>query len=58
MYGESRYTEVKEEVAIHLKKVDYKPVNIPFVPISGWAGDNMIDTSPNMPWYTGQCYKA
>eukprot|EP00904_Undaria_pinnatifida_P004835 jgi/Undpi1/1481/HiC_scaffold_11.g04871.m1 len=53
MYGESRYTEIKEEVATYLKKVGYKPVKIPFVPISGWAGDNMIDKSPNMPWYKG-----
>lgn len=53
MYGESRYTEIKEEVAIYLKKVGYKPVKIPFVPISGWAGDNMVDKSTNMPWYKG-----
>ncbi|CAM9827190.1 unnamed protein product [Pylaiella littoralis] len=53
MYGEPRYTEIKEEVAIYLKKVGYKPAKIPFVPISGWAGDNMIDKSPNMPWYKG-----
>ena len=53
MYGEARYTEIKEEVAIYLKKVGYKPVKIPFVPISGWAGDNMVDKSANMPWYKG-----
>ncbi|CAM9430979.1 unnamed protein product [Hapterophycus canaliculatus] len=53
MYGEPRYTEIKEEVAIYLKKVGYKPAKIPFVPISGWAGDNMIDKSTNMPWYKG-----
>jgi len=53
MYGESRYNEIKEEVSSYLKKVGYKPVKIPFVPISGWSGDNMIDRSPNMPWYKG-----
>lgn len=53
MYGEPRYTEIKEEVAIYLKKVGYKPAKIPFVPISGWAGDNMIDKSTNMAWYKG-----
>jgi len=36
-----------------LKKVGYKPAKIPFVPISGWVGDNMIDRSPNMAWYKG-----
>lgn len=53
MYGEGRYKEIKDEVAIYLKKVGYKPAKIPFVPISGWAGDNMIDKSPNMSWYKG-----
>lgn len=23
------------------------------MPISGWNGDNMIESSTNMPWYTG-----
>ena len=50
MYGEARYKEIKQEVSGYLKKVGYKPMKIPFVPISGWAGDNMIDKSDNMPW--------
>jgi len=52
-YGESRYEEIKNEVGAYLKKVGYKPAKIPFVPISGWAGDNMIDRSTNMAWYKG-----
>ena len=28
-------------------------MKIPFVPISGWSGDNMTDRSPNMTWYKG-----
>merc|ERR1711998_415202 len=53
MYGEARYKEIKQEVAGYLKKVGYKPMKIPFIPISGWAGDNMVDKSTNMPWYKG-----
>eukprot|EP00640_Fibrocapsa_japonica_P001850 CAMPEP_0113943390 /NCGR_PEP_ID=MMETSP1339-20121228/23218_1 /TAXON_ID=94617 /ORGANISM="Fibrocapsa japonica" /LENGTH=446 /DNA_ID=CAMNT_0000948247 /DNA_START=88 /DNA_END=1428 /DNA_ORIENTATION=+ /assembly_acc=CAM_ASM_000762 len=53
MYGEGRYEEIKTEVSAYLKKVGYKPPKIPFVPISGWVGDNMIEKSPNMPWYKG-----
>ena len=53
MYGEARYMEIKEEVSQYLKKVGYKPAKVPFVPISGWAGDNMIERSTNMPWYKG-----
>lgn len=36
-----------------LKKVGYNPDKIPFIPISGWVGDNMITRSENMPWYKG-----
>jgi elongation factor 1-alpha len=53
MFSEARYNEIKDEVSNYLKKVGYKVAKIPFVPISGWAGDNMIEKSPNMPWYTG-----
>merc|ERR1712151_685513 len=52
-YAESRYKEIKSEVAAYLKKIGYKPMKIPFVPISGWEGDNMIDKSTNMAWYKG-----
>jgi len=52
-YSEARYKEIKQEVSGYLKKVGYKPLKIPFVPISGWVGDNMIDKSSNMGWYKG-----
>ena len=28
-------------------------MQVPFVPISGFQGDNMIDRSSNLPWYKG-----
>jgi len=52
-YSEARYKEIKSEVSGYLKKVGYKPANIPFVPISGWHGDNMLEKSDNMKWYKG-----
>merc|ERR1711916_350975 len=52
-YAESRYTEIKDEASAYLKKVGYKPAKIPFIPISGWNGDNMIEKSDKMPWYKG-----
>jgi len=52
-YSEERYTEIKREVSDFLKKVGYNPDNILFVPISGWVGDNMLEKSPNLPWYKG-----
>merc|ERR1712136_725879 len=35
------------------KKVGYDPKKVPFVPISGWVGDNMVDATTNMTWYKG-----
>jgi len=26
---------------------------VPFIPISGWNGDNMLEKSDNMKWYNG-----
>jgi elongation factor 1-alpha len=52
-YSEKRFLEIKEELINYLKKVGYNPAKIEFVPISGWHGDNMIEKSPNMPWYKG-----
>jgi len=52
-YDQQRYKEVKAEVASYLKKVGYKPMKIPFIPISGWTGENMTQKSQNMPWYIG-----
>ena len=52
-YNKERYEEIKGEVSNFLKKVGYKPAVIPFVPISGWHGDNMIESGDNMKWYKG-----
>ena len=53
-YGEDRYLEIRKEVSAYLKKVGYNPDKIDFVPVSGWVGDNMIEKSPNTPWYKGR----
>lgn len=52
-YSEERYNEIKKELGGFLKKVGYNPDKIPFIPISGWNGDNMIEKSTNMNWYKG-----
>ena len=52
-FAQSRYDEIKKEVEGFLKKVGYKPDEIPFIPISGWNGDNMLERSPSTPWYKG-----
>ncbi|RLE66283.1 MAG: translation elongation factor EF-1 subunit alpha [Thermoprotei archaeon] len=52
-YSEERYNEVKEGIARLLRMVGYKIDKIPFVPVSGLYGDNIIKRSENMPWYKG-----
>jgi elongation factor 1-alpha len=52
-YDEKRYTEIAEELKKFLTKCGYKTAKIPFVPISGWVGDNMVTRSDNMKWYKG-----
>jgi len=52
-YSETRFNEIKTEVSSFIKKIGYNPEKVPFVPISGWNGDNMLDRSPNLPWYKG-----
>jgi len=54
-YKEERYNEIKAEVSLYLKQVGYKIDTVPFIPISGWVGDNMLEHSENMTWYKGPC---
>jgi elongation factor 1-alpha len=53
IFSETRYTEIKNEMTNFLKKIGYNPEKIPFIPISGWNGDNMLEKSDNLPWWKG-----
>jgi len=52
-YSEERFKEIQNEVSGFIKKIGYNPDKVPFIPISGWNGDNMLEKSPNLPWYKG-----
>ncbi|MEM7819222.1 MAG: translation elongation factor EF-1 subunit alpha [Candidatus Aenigmatarchaeota archaeon] len=52
-YDESKFKETKEAVEKLLKGVGFKVEEIPFVPTSGFMGDNVAKKSENMPWYKG-----
>ncbi|CAD8184032.1 unnamed protein product [Paramecium pentaurelia] len=52
-YSKGRYEEIVKEMTIYLKKVGYNTDNVPFIPISGWNGDNMLEKSINLQWYNG-----
>jgi len=50
-FSESRFLEIKKEVEAYAKKVGYNPKSVPFIPISGWNGDNMLEPSDKTPWF-------
>lgn len=52
-YNNTRFDEIVKEVGNYIKKIGYNPKAVPFVPVSGWHGDNMIEPSNNMSWYKG-----
>ena len=54
-YSEERYNEIKDEVHNMLRKQGWakKMDSIPFIPLSGWTGENLTEESTNMPWYKG-----
>jgi len=52
-WSEDRFNEIVKETTGFIKKVGYNPKSVPFVPISGWHGDNMLEETANMPWYKG-----
>jgi len=52
-WGQARYDEIVKETSAFVKKSGYNPANVAFVPISGFNGDNMLEKSPNTPWYKG-----
>lgn len=44
-YKEARFNEVIKEISAYVKKIGYNPKTIPFIPISGFNGDNMLEES-------------
>lgn len=56
-YKESRYNEIKEKTISMLLEVgwsrEFINTSVPFLPISGFIGDNLINKSDNMPWWNG-----
>jgi elongation factor 1-alpha len=52
-YSQDRFKEIKSEVSKMLTKIGFKTKKIPFVPMSGWQGDNLVERTENMAWYKG-----
>jgi elongation factor 1-alpha len=52
-YDRKRYEQIVAVLKKFLKGLGYQVDKIPFIPVSAWKGDNLIERSPNMPWYNG-----
>ena len=52
-YSEERFLEIKNEIDKMLTKIGYKTKKIPFIPMCGLYGDNLVQPSQSMPWYSG-----
>lgn len=53
-YSQTRFEEIQNEASNFLKQAGYKPKKIPFVPVSGWTGENIIAKSDKLKWYKGE----
>ena len=60
-YSEARFKECKKILVEFLNKIQSPWIkdleNIPFIPISGLEGDNLVTRSDKMKWYTGPTLK-
>src|SRR3954451_8114096 len=50
-YDQSVYERIREEFAAFATRLEVS--DLTFVPVSALNGDNVVNRSPNMPWYEG-----
>ena len=53
-YSEDAFKKAKEKGEKLIKSVGFKLDAVPFVPVSGWKGDNLVKKSENLKWWTGK----
>jgi|Transcript_7562 elongation factor 1-alpha len=54
-WSQDRFNEIKEEFVKMLQMIGYKPKKVPFIPYSGFKGDNLVDPvdAGTCSWYKG-----
>jgi len=53
-YRQDAFNAAKEKGEKLIRSVGYKVDRVPFIPVSGWKGDNLVKKSENMSWYNGK----
>ncbi len=51
-FNQERFEEIKAEYVSFANQLGLK--NISFIPVSALSGDNVVNCSENMPWYSGE----
>ena len=52
-WSEQRFNEIKEEMSKMITQAGFKPKQVPFIPYSGFKGENLVTPTDKMPWYKG-----
>ncbi len=52
-WSKERFEQIKSEVSKFMRGFGFKVEKIPFIPVSAWTGDNVMEPSLKMPWYRG-----
>jgi elongation factor 1-alpha len=52
-WSQDRFNEIKDEFVKMLQMIGFKPKKVPFIPYSGFNGDNLVVKSDKCPWYKG-----
>ncbi len=52
-WSEQRFNEIKEEMTTMIKNAGFPPKKVPFIPFSGFQGENLVTPTEKMPWYKG-----
>ena len=52
-WSEERFEEIKAEFTKMLQLIGFKPKKVPFIPYSGYNGDNLVERTDKAPWYKG-----
>ena len=53
-WDEARFLEIREEIEEFLPKLDVFS-DVKFIPMSALEGENVVESSGKIPWYTGRC---
>tara|TARA_R110000868_G_scaffold5985_8_gene34782 strand:+ start:11874 stop:13121 length:1248 start_codon:yes stop_codon:yes gene_type:complete len=53
-YSEEIYNKIKADFTELMSKREYQDQKITFIPVSALKGDNVVNRSKKMSWYTGQ----